>query len=326
MKGFERSLLVLFSALVLTVSACGNPLDSSSTDGVDFTPQALGMDYCYTCHNFPGSNQVYEQIFVEWIQSRHANFDFMWSGPADPFANTVPYGSIAGNPPLAFCGPCHDGTIGNGNVGGSILDSNVGGILFPDPNLGERSRPLIDCEACHVSGTGHFGGSSPPEVAIPAFNECTGCHPPTPDLLSSEPFADAALTDNHGASYTSLWAYGSTTLYTAGGPAPVLTTRTLASETFDAYLISATWNSQNYPFLFDGHETINDTHYQGIWVTDQPNELVIYEVPTSRFGYVDLTNTSPNSGMVRADSVDSCTGSCHGAQDFDQTLNELYIG
>jgi hypothetical protein len=329
MRGFERSLIILFSALVLIVSACGNPLENSSTDGVSFTPQPLGMDYCYTCHNDPGSNQVFEQVFTEWIQSRHANFDFMWGGPADPFANTVLYGSIGGNPPLAFCGPCHDGTIGNGNIGGSILDSNVGGALFPDPNLGERSRPLINCEACHVSGTGHFGGSSPPEVAIPAFNECTECHPPTPSLLSAEPFADAAHTDHHGPSSTHMWAYGNTIvddILVSGDSWLVATTLVLASESFEAYQISAGWLAANGgTWFFDGHETINDTHYQGIWITDVPNEIVVYEVPTSKFGYVDLSNTSPNSGMVRADSVDSCTASCHGAHEFNLAINEQWF-
>jgi hypothetical protein len=327
MKGFERSFLIL--VLVLTMSACGNPLDSSPTDGVEYTPQPLGMDYCYDCHNVPDSNQAFEQVFDEWVVSRHANFDFMWGGPADPFANTVPYGSIGGNPPLAFCGPCHDGTIGNGNLGGSILDSNVGGALFPDPNLGEMSRPIINCEACHVSGTGHFGGSSPPVVAIPAFNECTGCHPPTPSLLASEPFADAAHTDHHGPSSTHLWAYGSTVvddILVSGDSWLVATTLVLASQSFEAYQISAGWLAANGgTWFFDGHETINDTHYQGIWITDVANEILVYEVPTSMFGYVDLENSSPNTGMVRADSVDSCTASCHGAHEFDLTINEQWF-
>ena len=43
-------------------------------------------------------------------------------------------------------------------------------------------------------------------------------------------------------------------------------------------------------------------------------------MPTSKFGYVDLTNTSPNTGMVRADSVDACTASCHGVHEFDLTI------
>jgi len=144
-------------------------------------------------------------------------------------------------------------------------------------------------------------------------------------MLNLPAFADAEYTDHHGPDSDRMWAYGGTSLSGAGGPAPIFTTVVLASQTFDAYLISATWNSQNNPFLVDGHETINDTHYQGIWITDVANELIIYEVPTSKFGYVDLTNTSPNSGMVRADSVDSCTASCHGAHEFDLTINEQWF-
>lgn len=338
MKGLERSFLVL--VLVLLVSACSNPLDSSSTDGVDFTPQALGMDYCYTCHNVPGSNQVFEQVFEGWVVSRHSNFDYYDSvsesgTPVDPFnLGTYTYSDIEGNPSYyantsvypTSCSPCHMGP----DDGGQILDANTGGVIFNDPNLGEQYRFIVDCEACHVSGAGHFGGASPPEVAIPAFHQCTGCHPPTDPMLTSPAFADAEHTDHHGPDSTRMWAYGGSVIYDIvgrTGPSPIdTTTLVLASNSFDAYVISATWLVANGgSWTFDPHETINDTHYQGIWITEEPNELVVYEVPTSRFGYVDLSNTSPNSGMVRADSVDSCTASCHGAHEFDLTINEQWF-
>ena len=102
MKGLERSFLIL--VLVLLVSACSNPLDSSSTDGVDFTPQALGMDYCYDCHNIPGSSQAFEQVFEGWVVSRHSNFDYYDSvsesgTPVDPFnLGAYTYSDIEGNP------------------------------------------------------------------------------------------------------------------------------------------------------------------------------------------------------------------------------------
>ena len=343
MKSFKRSFyLVLFTILVLVVFACGNPLENSSTDGISFTPQPLGMDYCYTCHNVPGSGQASEQVFEEWLSSRHANFSVGYFPPVDPFTMRdtfgVPraYDEITGGPSLpgpsylAGCMPCHNGEVVTGDVGGAILDTLIYGPLFTNPILGEIARPIIDCEACHISGAGHFGGATPPEVAIPAFNECTACHPPTPNLLTSDPFADAAYTDHHGPSSTHLWAYGGTVvddLLNFGDPSPIGgTTLTVASVSFDAYIISATWLAANGgTWFFDGHETVNDTHYQGIWITDVENEMVVYETPTSKFGYVDLTNTSPNSGMVRADSVDSCTASCHGAHEFDLTTNEQWF-
>ena len=201
MKGLERTFLFLFSILVLTMSACSNPLDSSSTDGVDFIPQALGMDYCYDCHNVPGSGQKFEQIFREWVVSRHSNFDYYDTSTGnhlqlDPFnlgsyfySDVTGYPSFYSNPGLypAACSPCHMGP----DDGGQILDANAGGTIFSTPNLGEQYRFIIDCEACHVSGTGHFGGASPPEVPIPAFHQCTECHPPTEPMLALPAFADA---------------------------------------------------------------------------------------------------------------------------------------
>jgi len=342
MKGFKRLFIALFSALVLTVIACGNPLENSSTDGVSFTPQPLGMDYCYTCHNIPDSDEAYEQVFEEWLSSRHANFSVGYFPPVDPFTMRdifgVPrtYDEITGGPSLpgpsylAGCRPCHNGEVVAGNMGGSILDTLTYGVLFTDPILGEVARPIIDCEACHISGAGHFGGASPPEVAIPGFAQCTECHSPTASMLDLQAFADAEYTDNHGPSSTHMWAYGGTVvddILNFGDPSPIIeTTLTVASRSFEAYVISAAWLAANgSTWFFDGHETINDTHYQGIWITDAPNELAVYEVPTSKFGYVDLTNTSPNSGMVRADSVDSCTASCHSAHEFDLTINEQWF-
>jgi hypothetical protein len=340
MKGLERTFLFLFSILVLTMSACGNPLDSSSTDGVDFIPQALGMDYCYDCHNVPGSGQKFEQIFGEWVVSRHSNFDYYDTSTGnhlqlDPFnlgsyfySDVTGYPSFYSNPGLypAACSPCHMGP----DDGGQILDANAGGTIFSTPNLGEQYRFIIDCEACHVSGTGHFGGASPPEVPIPAFHQCTECHPPTDPMLALPAFADAEHTDNHGPDSARRWFDGSTSindLLSFGDPTPIETTsRVLASRSFDAYVISAAWLAANGgSWTFNSHETINDTHYQGIWITDVPNELVVYEVPNAKFGYVDLTNTSPNSGMVRANSIDSCTASCHDAHEFDLAINEQWF-
>ena len=342
MKGLERIFLVLVMVPVLMVSACSNPLDSSSTDGLEFTPQPLGMDLCYDCHNVPGSVQAYEQVFEEWLASRHANFSVGYFPPVDPFTMRDTFGvlrtydEITGGPSLpgpsylAGCMPCHNGGVVAGDVGGAILDTLTYGALFTDPILGEIARPIIDCEACHISGTGHFGGSSPPEVAIPGFNQCTECHPPTPSLLEAEPFAGAAHTDHHGPSSTHMWAYGDTVvddLLTSGDPSPIVeTTLAIASNSFEAYIISAGWLAANGgSWFFDGHETINDTHYQGIWITNEPNQLVVYEKDSTKLGYVDLSNASPNTGMVRADSVDSCTASCHGAHEFDLTINEQWF-
>jgi hypothetical protein len=231
---------------------------------------------------------------------------------------------------LFGCMPCHNGEVVSGNMGGSILDSLTYGPLFTDPNLGEIPRPIINCEACHISGVGHFGGSSPPEVPIPAFHQCTECHPPTDAMLSIAAFSGADHTDHHGPYSTHMWAYGGTVvddLLNFGDPSPIFgTTLTVASRFFEAYALSATWLAANGDtWYFDGHETINDTHYQGIWVTNIPNELVVYRSDRSKFGYVDLTNTSTNTGMVRADSVDSCTASCHGAHKFDLTINEQWF-
>ncbi|UCG39654.1 MAG: hypothetical protein JSV00_05400 [bacterium] len=340
MTGLRKAQWIVVPALVLMMSACSNPLDSSSTDGVSFTPAPLGMDLCYQCHNVPGSNKVYEQVFGEWVLSRHANFDYYDSAlrtgwPVDPFnmgsygySDIEGYPSYYSNPSIysSNCTPCHMGP----DDGGQILDANAGGALFDDPNLGEQYRFLISCEGCHVSGSGHFGGASPPYVPIPAFHQCTECHAPTDPMRVQQAFADAQHTDHHGPDSTRTWFDGSTSindLLSFGDPSPIdTTTRVLGSRSFEAYVISATWLAANGgSWLFDGEETVNDTHYQGIWIANVPNELVVYTAPTARFGYVDLTGTSPNTGMVRADSVDSCTASCHGVHGFDLTINEQWF-
>ncbi|UCF88304.1 MAG: hypothetical protein JSV70_07765, partial [bacterium] len=340
MKVLDRSMRVLFAALILAMSACGNPLKNSSTDDVSFTPQPLGMDYCYDCHNRPGSTQAYEQVFEEWVVSRHSNFDYYDTSTGnhvalDPFnlgsysySDVTGYPSYYSNPSIYSnnCRPCHMGA----DDGGWILDANAGGTIFATPNLGEQYRFLIDCEGCHVSGQGHFGRSSPPEVAIPAFHECTECHPPTADFMILHPaFAGADHFDHHGPDSARTWFDGILAindLLSFGDPAPIdITSMVLGSQSFDAYVISATWLAANGgSWIFDPHETINDSHYQGIWITNVPNEMVVYEVPTSKFGYVNLDNDSPNTGMANADSPDACTASCHDAHQFDLAINEQW--
>ena len=324
MTGSVKKLVVISLVLFAAAYGCGNPMDSSSTDGEGFAPAALGIDLCYTCHA--------EVEFPQWLLSRHSNFDWYdttthTGGRVDPF-DMAPYtyADIQGDPSYYSnpgyypfgCRPCHMGA----DDSGQILDTNATGTVFDDPDIGRQYRFMIGCEGCHVSGAGHFGGSSPPYVPVPALHECTECHPPTDPMLFLGAFAGAGHTDHHGPDSDRRWYDGSTSLNSAGGPAPALTTVVLASQPFDAYMVSASWiASDGGSYYFDGEETINDTHYQGIWVTDVANELLVYEVPTSKFGYVDLANTSPNTGMVRADSVDACTASCHGAHEFDLAIN-----
>ncbi|MDF1536484.1 MAG: hypothetical protein P1S46_08300 [bacterium] len=328
MTGSVKILVVLSLALLAASYGCGNPLDSSSTDGTSLVPAPLGMDLCYECHA--------PTFFEEWLVSRHSNFDYYDAedgrpNPLDSSTFGDNYATIVGDPHyLNRCDPCHLGPIDQGNTGTVILSAlNAAGTFFTNPNLGQVNRPLIDCESCHVSGAGHWGGNSPPYAAIPALDECGECHGgpgkedhhniesyrywlnTSGDSLGHECNAPTASTINLAGSVMEVWTAPDVSGWSLSCPD--------GEGGFD------TTGPYAGPYYFNGDRTINDTHFNEIWVTNVGNEVTFYTVPTAMFGYVDLTNTSPNTGMTRADSEDACTASCHGAHEFDLTINEQWF-
>ena len=147
-------------------------------DGLLATAQYEGLENCYTCHS--------QTKFHQWMKSRHANFDYENAegelvrvdyttlDPGDPL-----YFEIVGDPDphpagdgTDRCAPCHTGD----DYSGDILDANYYGDMFTDPNLGQISRPVIGCEACHGGGSFHYGTGALP-YGTPAFEPCaTLCH------------------------------------------------------------------------------------------------------------------------------------------------------
>ncbi|MDT8395958.1 MAG: hypothetical protein RRA32_05880 [bacterium] len=348
MTGSVKILVVLSLALLAASYGCGNPLDSSSTDGTSLVPAPLGMDLCYECH----APTVFT-VFEEWLVSRHSNFDYYDAedgrpNPLDSSTFGDNYATIVGDPHyLNRCDPCHLGPIDQGNTGTVILSAlNAAGTFFTNPNLGQVNRPLIDCESCHVSGAGHWRAASPPYVTTPAFAECTECHPP---------FEGGVREEHHSLDGYRYWfGPGGDNLKNSRNVA-IASTVTIAQETFEVWTapnasdwIQTFWKDTNDdgtadtlvnlgawlgPYAFDGFETISDTHFNEIWIAgviesginSGSGQITRYTSPTAMFGYVDLANTSPNTGMTRADSEDACTASCHGAHEFDLTINEQWF-
>jgi hypothetical protein len=304
--------------------------EESATDG-DFATDPLGLENCYQCHAQAMPSWDIEAVFPQWLMSRHANFDTedstgYFDNRPDPFDSALySYSEIVGHPragQVFFFGscaiPCHKGSPIDSGFVGDVIASNTGGVLFSDPNLGEVRRGVIDCEACHQ--TGHFKGDSAAEFVTPGYDECGYCHG----------LGDEDHHDPHSYRY---WqnASGSSP---GSNNAPALTTESISGVQFSVWMLpdSSAWldtatppnvNPGLYdgPYYFNGDRTIFDTHFDQVFIVNEDDKLTIFDRDDVKLGYIDTTNTSPNSGMVRADSEEACTSSCHKPHLFDNWIN-----
>ncbi|GBE14048.1 doubled CXXCH motif [bacterium BMS3Abin14] len=315
----KRNIVVVLFALMVVgfVSACGSALKESGGDqtgaggGLAQTATYVGLQNCYTCHN--------QTKFNQWAKSRHANFD-LGDGTRIDYSSmeaigstsgtTYGYDKITGDPGAHLaadgtdrCAPCHTGP----DYGGDILDINAGGDVFTNPNIGEVNRSIIDCEACHGGGSFHYGVGALP-YPVPGYAQCTVCH------------ADAA-TEHHSRDSKYSWANSVGISFGSGnGPAITSTANGITVWTLPAHSGTAWTGSWDGPYYYSGDHTINDTHFNEYWIAGD-DMLTQYVSANAKLGYVDTSNSSPNSGMANANSKDSCTASCHAPHEFDLTIN-----
>ncbi len=308
---FSLSLL-----LILALAAgCGTALKESGGDqtgigdGIAATAEFVGLDNCYTCHN--------QTKFNQWAKSRHANFDLDGGTRVDFVTMKTAVGGtdvdiseIAGEPHITSyyttgCAPCHMGP----DSGGIVLDINYGEDVFTDPNIGIQNRFIISCEACHGGGSFHYGVGALP-YPQPAFDQCTTCH------------AEVAH-DHHGVDGYRYWKNAAGDNVGSSSNAATASTVT-GLEVWTLPLVSAWTGTYAGPYYFEGDRTINDTHYNEIWITNEDDKVTILAVSTAKLGYVDTSLSSPNSGMVNSTSDESCTASCHDAHVFDLTKNRQW--
>lgn len=314
----KRNLVVILLALTAAVliAGCGTALKESGGDqtgsagGIGTTAEYVGLENCYTCHD--------QTKFNQWAKSRHANFDLddgtrvnyatMKAVGSTAVGSTVySYDMITGDPDRSSCDPCHTGP----DYGGNILDANWDGDVFTNPDIGRISRPIISCEACHGGGSLHYGVGALP-YPTPAYDQCTDCHASTDH-------------DHHGVDGYRYWK-------NALGANPGRNNKPAISSTADGLTVwslpsplGTAWaGTYAGPYYFVSDRTINDTHYNEVWITNEDDKVTILTVSTAKLGYVDTSNSSPNSGMANAISDDSCTASCHDPHVFDLTINEQW--
>ena len=327
------STLCMVICVIILAAGCGNPLNERQVASI----QPLGLTDCYDCHVDANVTLGVDAVFEEWVQSRHANFDTadstgdMANRPDPLDSSGYTYADIVGLPGITrspffntdnSCSPCHMGPIDNGDHAGAIFTSNVAGVLFSDPNLGEVERYVIGCETCHE--VGHFNGASSSEATVVAFDKCGPCH-------------GLAGDDHHSVDGYRYWLNASSVnaLHDSNVP-DVASTVTIGSNEYEVWQLatSSNWydtsdtiNSTAYdgPYFFDGGRTIRDSHFDEVWITNEDDKLTKYISQNGKFGYVDTTNSSPNTGMVRSDSAESCTASCHKPHQFNNFVNEQWF-
>ncbi len=342
----RRDLIIVMVALMAAalIAGCGAAMKDSggdqtgAGDGLVETAEFVGLNNCFTCHN--------QTIFNKWLKSRHANFDYYDAAAhagsrVDPFTLKTPGGvqmtyddidgevSVYANPFYSTgCSPCHMGP----DFGGEILEINVDGDVFTNPNIGQKNRFIIGCEACHGGGSFHFGVGALP-IPIPGFEPCaTLCH----DLN----FEKETFGAHHFASSNRDWANvsGDSVNDANGDIDPIMSSEIIVpATTTDPAITMEVWslpdpadtvweadgNAYDGPYYPVPHEVMKDTHFNAAWVVED-DKLTIYSVDTARLGYVNTANDSPNTGMVNSDDSESCTASCHKAHDFDLTVNEQW--
>ena len=319
----KRNLIIALVALaaVVLIAGCGAALKESggdqtgAGDGLAETAEYVGLDNCFTCHD--------QTKFNQWAKSRHANFD-LEGGERIDYTNmeevgntsgvTYSYTEITGDPDPHpdgaggdRCAPCHTGE----DYGGFLLDINANGDVFTNPDIGQVARPIIGCESCHGGGSLHYGVGALP-YPTPAYDQCTDCHA-------------SADHDHHGVDSYRYWknALGDNP---GGNNAPAISSTAdgLTVWSLPSPLGTAWAGTYAGPYYFVPDRTIDDTHYNQVWITNEDDKLTILAVSTAKLGYVDTSNSSPNSGMANAISDDSCTASCHDPHVFDQTINKQW--
>ncbi|MDT8395609.1 MAG: hypothetical protein RRA32_04040 [bacterium] len=288
-RNFVFVLVVLmFGALI---SGCGAALKDSGGDQTTTIPVQEQIDQVLGC--------VCHPQYGEFLQSRHAD------------ANN--------SPNRASCDPCHTG-----------IDS-IGDYITPEPKY------FVDCASCHEpDGTKHGAINAGLRQAGTStlgalFTTCTECH---------SPMEGGAHEDHHSIDGYRYWQNANGDNVGGEKNAPSMAVTTIASYDFEVWSLpdAGAWAETDVyhgevitlepyagPYYFNGDRTINDTHFNEVWILNEDDKVTRFAVPTARLGYVDLTNTSPNSGMVTAgDDQNACLASCHSPHTFDKTVQQQW--
>ena len=284
-------LMVLAAAALIT--GCGAALKESGGDQTTATEvqeQISQVLDCAGCHT----------QFGQFLESRHADI------------NNSP--NRAGS-----CSTCHAG-----------LD-NIGQYIEPEPKY------FVDCASCHEpDGTKHGAINANLRNATlntpggQVFPTCTNCH----DLNADEDYGSHHYLDSNrywknaagdsvrdaDSSVTPI-AVDEVIIAAVGGtPAVALSTWVLPAAA------DTVW-SGNYdgPYYFVPDRTIKDTHFNEVWILNEADKVTRYTVPTATFGYVNLDNESPNTGMVNSNDADNaCLASCHSPHEFDNIIQKQW--
>ncbi len=152
MTGSVKKLVVISLVLFAAAYGCGNPMDSVEESA---GPAAIGIDKCYTCHEELGTSFDNTLVFTEWSQSNHGN------------TNNMPFAGYFGHLPPEDCSVCHDPNLDSQNLPVLAATGAPGGST--------TLRPVVGCEACHGSGSGHFDYKA---IAYPTpdYDRCGQCH------------------------------------------------------------------------------------------------------------------------------------------------------
>jgi len=105
---------------------------------------------------------------------------------------------------------------------------------------------------------------------------------------------------------------------------------TIAGVAFSVWSLPAAadtvWNG-NYagPYYFAPDRVIKDTHFNEVWILNEADKVTRFTVSTAKFGYVNIDNDSPNTGMVNSNDADnSCLASCHSPHEFNKTVQQQW--
>jgi len=291
----RRDLIIVMVALMAAalIAGCGAARKDSGGDQTtapDVQEQISQVLNCSGCHPQYG----------EWLSSRHVD------------ANNSP--NRAGN-----CIPCHTG-----------IDV-IGDFIEPEPKY------FVDCASCHEpDGTKHGAINANlrnATVNTPGgriFPTCTLCH----DFNAGEPpygsqhylDSDRSWSNASGDS-----AHSAHSVVTGSSHIPVaVADMTIASVAFSVFSLpvssDASWQG-NYagPYNFVPDRVIKDTHFNEVWILNEDDKATRFAVATAKLGYVDLTDSSPSSGMVRSDDAENaCLASCHSPHAFDKTVQQQW--
>jgi len=283
----KRDLIIVVVALLTVALFAGCSEKDSGGDQTSATEVQEQIDQVLGC--------ACHTQYGELLESRHAD------------ANN--------SPNRGSCDPCHTG-----------IDS-IGDYIVPDPKY------FVDCASCHEpDGTKHGAINANlrhATVATPGgkvFPTCTLCHDFNAD--------DAPYGAHHYLDSYRYWenADGDDPHEGDADADPSVANTTIASVAFSVWSLPAVsgtappWNGAYAgPYYFAPGRTIKDTHFNDVWVLNEDDMVTQFRVSTAKFGYVDLTNTSPNGGMVTADNAENaCLASCHSTHAFDKTVQQQW--